>query len=282
LGLLLWASAVTDGPGLGDLLAASGLSLGSEGSYTGHLTSMEASWLLSGLLHEQTRYPQRRTRQVAEAVTRELLERYAQSGGLMPHASTRAPLKHRVRRRIANFADQIYTVQAMAFASIVLGAVGALRLARALTEKLVTLQGPQGQWWWHYDASAGRVAERYPVYSVHQHAMGPMALMALEAAGGGEFPEALSASHEWLTDNELGLNLIDEPAQTIWRDVEQASGRASTRLRHLRMLLGSSFRVEEGHIPVLRLNRETRPYEWGWCLYAGAIANGTHTGSHLV
>ena len=36
---------------------------------------------------------------------------------------------------------------------------------------------PHGQWWWHYDVRDGSVVERYPVYSVHQHAMAPMALL---------------------------------------------------------------------------------------------------------
>ncbi len=46
------------------------------------------------------------------------------------------------------------------------------------------LQGPEGQWWWHYDTRNGSVVEGYPVYSVHQHAMAPMALLDLREAGG--------------------------------------------------------------------------------------------------
>ncbi len=32
----------------------------------------------------------------------------------------------------------------------------------------------------------------------------------------------------------------------------------------------------------LTVNRETRPYEWAWCLYAGAIAGGQTRERHVV
>lgn len=282
LGLLVWANAVTGGGGLDSLIAATGLPLGDGGAYVTCLTSMETAWLLSGLLHEQVRNPRSRTRQLAEMVMRELEDRYSQSGGLMPHVTEKAALKHRVRHHIANFADQIYSVQAMAFASLVLGASPALDMARKLATRLVALQGPLGQWWWHYDARTGRVVEPFPVYSVHQHAMAPMALMALEAAGGGRFSEAIAASHSWLTRNELGINLIDTAADAIWRDLERRDGPVMRKLRQLRTLLGFPSSADREQRPELRLNRETRPYEWAWCLYAGAIANGVDRGSHIV
>ena len=54
---------------------------------------------------------------------------------------------------------------------------------RAAPRRSVARQGPAGQWWWHYDRRTGRVVERYPVYAVHQDAMAPMALLALERRG---------------------------------------------------------------------------------------------------
>jgi hypothetical protein len=32
----------------------------------------------------------------------------------------------------------------------------------------------------------------------------------------------------------------------------------------------------------LRLNRETRPYEWAWCLMAGALLNTAPPPQHLA
>jgi hypothetical protein len=281
LGLLVWASAVSDGPPLDELLGESRLDLDDDAANVARLTSMEAAWLLSGLLHEHARNPQPRMLQLVKAVLRELEARYWRNpGGLMPHAGTRAPLNHRLRSHIANFADQIYAVQALAFAALVLESRPALEQARHLAARLLELQGPLGQWWWHYDARNGELAERFPVYSVHQHAMAPMALMALEAAGGGRFGAAIAASHDWLAKNELGVDLVDEEAGTIWRNIEPDDGRS--KLRHLRSLLGRYPRGPRDQQPALRLNRETRPYEWAWCLYAGAIANGNTAKGHIV
>lgn len=282
LGLLVWANAVVGGGPLDELVAATGLGLGDGAAYVTRLTSMEASWLLSGLLHEQARDPRPRTRQLAETVMQEIQERYAASAGVMPHSSAKAALSHRLRRHIANFADQIYAVQALAFASRVLGAPAALETAKKLAGRLCELQGPLGQWWWHYDSRSGLVAEPFPVYSVHQHAMAPMALMAVEAAGGGSFGENIARSHDWLTRNELGVNMIDEAAQTIWRDVEHGDGQLLVKARHVRSLLGLYPRGVRHRQAPLKLNRETRPYEWAWCLYAGAIAAGSERGRHLV
>lgn len=281
-GLLLWASAVWDGPGIDELAARTDLRVGDGVEYSTRITTMEASWLLSGLLHEQARRPSDRTRGAAEAVLHELQSRWTEATGLMPHSSQKAPLAHRVRRHIANFADQIYTVQAAAFASIVLGDRSALDLAKSLAGRLVELQGPLGQWWWHYDARAGLVAEPFPVYSVHQHAMAPMALMSVEAAGGGDFSEPIFMSHSWLTKNELGASMIDETAGTIWRDIEHGDSKAMVKMRHVRSLLGLYPRGERRKQPPLVMNLETRPYEWAWCLYAGAIANRTAKKRHLV
>ena len=65
--------------------------------------------------------------------------------------------------------------------------------ARLTTDTVICeLQGPDGQWWWHYDTRTGKVVEGYPVYSVHQDSMAPMALLDLEDAGGPQHSEAIT------------------------------------------------------------------------------------------
>lgn len=287
LGLLLWAGALHGGADADGeaLLRRVGRDLPDVAAYAARLTSMEVAWLLSGLLHEHKRRPDGRSRERAARVLAELQNRFDEGGvPVMPHAGAGASLTHRLRRRVANFADQIYPVQAFAFAAIELDSAAAFDRAKALAARMIELQGPLGQWWWHYDAQTGHVAARYPVYSVHQHAMAPMALMALRRAAElrGETVDVtgpIEASHGWLADNELGIDLVDARAGTIWRDVEYADGRLRGRLRHARALLGRH--EPTGPVP-LRLNRETRPYEWAWCLYADAIARGTDAGHHIV
>ena len=41
------------------------------------------------------------------------------------------------------------------------------------------LQGDKGQWWFLYDKRSSQVVNRYPVCSIYQNGMAPMALLAL-------------------------------------------------------------------------------------------------------
>ena len=179
---------------------------------------------------------------------------------------------------MANFADQIYSVQALGFYSAVAADDGVLALAEGSADRLVTLQGAGGEWWWHYDPRSGGPSQHFPVYSVHQHAMAPMALAAVSAAGTRDFTAAIDKSIEWIDVNQSGSSMVDVAAGTIWRDLAPPRGRLAVQLGHLRSLAGRPT-VEEVSTTDVRLNRETRPYEWAWCLYADAtLARRPSTG----
>lgn len=282
LGLVVWANAVWDRVPLNKVLQQTGVSLDSIGEFLDSLTTMEVGWLLSGLAHE---YHRRRTasirRDVGVAIDT-LLGRYQPRTHLMAHAGPKARLPHRLRRWVANFADQIYSIQALCFAAIVMDHEAAMHAAENLAGRLVELQGERGQWWWHYDPRSGEVSQAYSVYSVHQHGMAPMALAALAATGGQRFTEACDRGRAWLSQNELGVNMIDADTPTIWRSIDYDQGRIGGMSRKAQALLGR--RVEQATVDdaKLRVNYETRPYEWAWCLYAGAIETGKDRGRHLV
>ncbi|MCH8861777.1 MAG: hypothetical protein IID51_04615 [Proteobacteria bacterium] len=114
--------------------------------------------------------------------------------------------------------------------------------------------------------------EEFPVYAIHQDAMGPMALLDLQAACGVEHRHALEQSLNWLTHSpELNGTLIDEEAGVVWRKVarhepgklvrsiQAVVSRAHPALRVPG--LGSVFRPG-------RVDWESRPYHFGWLLYA--------------
>jgi hypothetical protein len=281
-GLLIWANSVIGELDTEELFIRSRLRFSAEPAYLSSLTTMEIAWLASGLLHDFARAGGARIRALVQSTIDALHERYDGGGGLMSHAAANAPYRQRLRRRIANFADQIYAVQAFAFAGIVLADNRALERAVRLAERVVSLQGPLGQWWWHYDSESGAVAEAYPVYSVHQYAMAPMALMAVEAAGGPSFRGAIQNSHAWLGTNELGVSMIDFEAETIWRDVRYSNGHIRSLVRKAATLLGVNRNRRQVRRTALTLNYETRPYEWAWCLYAGAIESRLERKRHLV
>ncbi|WP_181781111.1 hypothetical protein [Pseudonocardia pini] len=287
LGLLVWANALHGEADLEQLLRETGLELGDRRTFSTTITSMEASWLLSGLLHEYSRRPAESTREFADAVMTDVHARFDEAGSdVMPHATKRAALGHRARRHVANFADQIYALQALSFASTTIDSAGSYDRARRLATRLMELQGPLGQWWWQYDSRTGETADRYPVYSVHQHAMAPMALLAYAAAvrERGEDPEVAAAverSATWVDRNELGRSMVD-PDRTIWRSVEIESGRFGRTARHAKVLAGRGDGEGGDRLPALVLNRETRPYEWAWHLYAQAILTGRERSLHLI
>ncbi|MGG5809419.1 hypothetical protein [Falsiroseomonas sp. CW058] len=276
LGLVLWAGAATRAAAPLDLLAEAGLDPASLEAAIPAITTMEVAWLVSGLLHAD--HPA-----LANATAAALRELQGRQGPSLAfrHASAAAPLRHRVRARVANFADQVYPLQALAFAAIAQGDASWLKLAERAAGHLVGRQGPLGQWWWHHDALTGRVVEPFPVYSVHQHSMAPMALRALSLAGGTDHAEAVRRSRAWLSRNELGIPMEDPATGIVWRSIERAEAGPARLLRRGRIALARPADVAAAP-PALVLNREMRPYEWGWLLYARAIEESPRRGGHIA
>ncbi len=280
-GLVIWANAVWDGLPLDELLAKAGFSFEDFDNFAPPLTSMETAWLVSGLVHELKRTGDATTEDRARTAVAELLDRFREETRIMLHATDAAPLSHRMRRNVANFADQIYSVQALSFAGIVLEHSTATDTAEKLADRLVELQGNLGQWWWHYDPRDGGVAQAYPVYAVHQHGMAPMALAALRAAGRTDYTQAAELGRAWLKRNELNMGMIDDYAQTIWRDIEYQENKAAGTIRKFRSVVGWKGEITAAAEDLV-VNYETRPYEWAWCLYADAIEHGTDQKRHIV
>jgi hypothetical protein len=273
---------VTDGPSSTAVLARYGWSLDELALRTRPLETMEVAWLLSGLAHELASAPSDPLRREFRATRAALLERYMTRTRTFVHATSDARPLRRVRRWVANFADQIYSIQALGLACALESDDASLAVAAQAAEQLIALQGSMGQWWWHYDARDGRVAQAYPVYSVHQYGMGPMALRSLARAGGPTHDQAIAAGRRWLGENELDTSLIDHSAGTVWRAIERDEGSLAKHARHVRSVLGR--RPRRPPEPTrLKVNRETRPYEWAWYLFAAALDRGSSPDSnHLI
>jgi hypothetical protein len=282
LGLLFWANRVTDGPKPAVVLARCGWSLDDVAVWTEPLSTMEVAWLLAGLAHELACAPSDALQRAFRATRTALLDRFLTPTRTFVHATTRARPHRRVRRWVANFADQIYSIQALVLASMLENDGASLEVAALAAEQLVALQGSMGQWWWHYNARDGGVAQAYPVYSVHQYGMAPMALRSLAIAGGPAHNQAITNSRRWLGENELQASLIDRAAGTVWRAIEINEGFLPRQLRRGRSILGH----KPPHPPMptrLRVNRETRPYEWAWFLFAAALdRGGSPSLNHLI
>lgn len=210
------------------------------------------------------------TRSLTELARDRLLEGQGRAG-LFPHHLP-ASASGSLRSHIGCFADQVYSTQALARLSVLEEDAGCLAAAEACADAICRLQGPQGQWWWHYDTRNGSVVEGYPVYSVHQHAMAPMALLDLREAGGTDHMGRVVLGLCWLDrNNEAGQSMVSEEHDVIWRKIGRrepaklvrAISAAATASRPGLRLPGL-----DAIFPPGRIDHECRPYELGWLLYA--------------
>jgi hypothetical protein len=241
--------------------------------------TMELAWFLTGLSNWALAIPDQQPRLRNLALkTFAMLKKNRGEQGFFGHLARQGSMQGMMRGRIGSFADQVYPVYAMTRFSQAYQEEGAMQLALQLGRGLCQAQGSLGQWWWHYDSLSGRVMEGYPVFSVHQHAMGPMTLFALGDASGHDFSPWIYKGLKWINaENELGFNMEDDSAQVIWRCQFRSASQVKTYLK-------AAFNLGGGDKPYeakkdLKVLFECRPYELGWLLYAFAGRAGTGTSS---
>ena len=246
------------------------------------LDVVSASWVVSALVAA------RQSADVEErlaAARQRLLSARGETS--YPHLTGAGPW---YRAHVGSFADQVYPIQALARLHGSAADPEALAVANAVARAICDAQGPAGQWWWHYDSRTGGVVEGYPVYTVHQHAMAPMALLDLADAGGDAHLAEICRGLRWLAAppeaaanstpgapangtpeapaNGTAQLVLDDPPIT-WRKIARADHRklvrgvraASTRL-HPRTRLAVLDRM----YPPGSVDFECRPYELGWLL----------------
>ncbi|MET0930624.1 MAG: hypothetical protein ABWX74_13975 [Aeromicrobium sp.] len=191
--------------------------------------------------------------------------------GIFPHVLP-ARSQNRWRRHVGSFADQVYPLQALARMFQVTGDRSQLDAAEAVADRICELQGPDGQWWWHYDVRTGDVVERFPVYSVHQHAMAPMTLFDLAEAGGRDRTAEVVRGLRWIRSHpEVDGDLVHDSLGVIWRKAGRREPRkAVRRLSAVTTSLRPGLRLAQLDrvFPANRVDHECRPYELGWLLYA--------------
>lgn len=227
--------------------------------------TMELAWLLTGLSLTAMALKQRLPSlpELAAKTFNIIKENYG-GKGIFGHTKQNT-FKGIVRGKIGSFADQVYPMYALSKFTQAFSEESAGRMALECAETICCLQGPLGQWWWHYDASSGHVLGEYPVYSVHQDAMAPMALDAVTEIRGVDFSESISKGIQWITgSNELGTDLIDTENNVIWRSIQPRKHRMySDQFLSLFTINRGAKKPEN-----LKINYECRPYHLGWILYA--------------
>ncbi|MBY8880058.1 hypothetical protein [Actinacidiphila acidipaludis] len=267
--LVAWAAAETGHPKLADALGRVA-ALDADG---GPRYTVEAAWVLSALAAARSTADVEGP--LAAARDRLLRSRTGDSP-LFPHA-TGPGLVPWYRAHVSCFADQTYPLQALARLHASGDDPEALAAADACGTRICALQGDAGQWWWHYDARTGGVVEGYPVYSVHQHAMAPTALFDLIEAGGSDHGAAVRRGLSWmaeppeLADAGRAEPMILDDAGVTWRKVHRGDPAKAVRAARglaTRPLPGARLGVLDRVYRPAAVDRECRPYEFGWMLHA--------------
>ena len=225
---------------------------------------VSAAWVVSALAAAR---PVADVERHLAAARRRLLA--ARGAAVYPH--TTGPGARWYRAHVGSFADQVYPIQALARLHRSADDPEALAVAGTVAGAIVSAQGAGGQWWWHYDSRSGAVVEGYPVYSVHQHAMGPMALLDLADAGGDGHLDAIRRGLRWLAGPPEGAGqlILDEPPIT-WRKVARADHKKvvrGLRAASTRIVPGARVAALDRVYPPGVVDHECRPYELGWLLY---------------
>lgn len=178
---------------------------------------------------------------------------------------------------LTSFASQVYPILglcelAIATSTAPPGMVG------HVCDFLVHSQGRLGQWCWFYSTRTPRVIEPYPVYSVHQDAMAPMALLPAARFVPADYLEALTVGLRWIWgENELDRCLVNPDAAVIYRAIQRTGGDADGFAGWSRRQRAAAyFAAMSSHAPRvperLEVLAECRSYHLGWLLLAAAMA----------
>lgn len=236
--------------------------------------TMELAWFLTGLSNWALVCPEKLAGLRGLALqTLALLKNNRGEQGFFGHLARGGSVIGMTRGRIGSFADQVYPVYAMTRFSQAYQDESALKTALQCGRGLCEAQGSLGQWWWHYDSLGSGVLEGYPVFSVHQHAMGPMTMFALGEAAQVDFTPWIYRGLKWINSaNELGFNMEDDSAAVIWRCQYRSASQVKTYLKAA-LNMGDAAKPYQAKKD-LKVLFECRPYELGWLLYAFASRAG--------
>ena len=208
---------------------------------------------------------------LAERIANDLMGSFRQESGIFPHGPAGRGLTA-LRSHISCFADFVYPIQALSHYHRATGDVRAAEAATACAENMCRLQGPAGQWWWHFDVRTGRVVERYPVYAVHQDSMAPMALFALADGCGRDHSESIKKGLHWLYNPaEITGHLVDTERNVIWRKVARREpAKLARTLQATASRIHSTLRLPAVDVvfPPAEIDYETRPYHMAWIFHA--------------
>ena len=178
------------------------------------------------------------------------------------HHMKQAPKK---RAKYGYFTDQMFAIYAFMRYAQAFNDKQCLKIALECATHLVNNQGELGQWWDLYHVETGKVARKYPVYTMHQDALAPMALLGLRERAGQDFDEAINAGVLWMhRNNELDIQMVSPTMKVIWEGVHDLK----KKLYMDEPFTSLTYRPGKEKAKTLTAAFECRPSHLGWLLFA--------------
>ncbi|WP_425908277.1 hypothetical protein [Nitrobacter sp. TKz-YC02] len=262
-GMTLWTSGELGVELRGDVLDAVHEILSEKDNWL-TFRAQDIGMIVSGVVAQAKRDPARWSALAAELSTFLLARYHCRSGLFFDSAGG-------IRRRFSSFATNTYLTLACYHYGHFANDPRFIDVANTCARKLISLQGPSGEWPWFFDTPNGRVVDFYEVYSVHQYGMAPAFLECAEQHGVAEARESLIKGFRWvLGDNQLGRPMLLPDLHLTIRSQVRTHELRVNKKRAIRavtnMALGRSSPLVKPADVTLRL--ECRSYELGWILWS--------------
>ena len=226
--------------------------------------AQDIGMILTGIA-AQARDDSKRWSRAADELFSQIVAGYCWPSGLFADANS-GP-----RRRFASFASQVYLALACYSYGELKGDARAIEIANRCSRKLISLQGPNGEWPWFFDAKNGLVVDFYEIYSVHQFGMAPAFLEIAERHGVSEARDALVKGFNWvLGANQLAKPMLVPAMHLSIRSHVRKGELHTDKWRMFRAIRNSVLRRASGLADrtKLELRLECRSYELGWILWS--------------
>jgi hypothetical protein len=263
LGLALWAESRADGGAIGEITS---LIRRRVAKRFDRIPLEQLAWLVSGLTAASERSGLEETVSLLDQSEAELLARTAAGTGLMHDPY------HRIGGGLTPVAGQFHSL--IALDQLVRSERGEddREPAQLLARALLDLQREDGSWPGVVDSVRGEPAALYPVLTVTQVALAPIALRGAKQLGlEGDFDSAIERSLAWASGgNRLGFDLIHEQEARLDRGIlpRREPGAVSrgftTATRRIR------GRLSEPDPARLILDPDVSSEDLGWVLEAWA------------
>lgn len=267
LGLLLWATSLISPNKLNNILTKINFNdILTKYEDASKKLTMELSWFLTGILMASTFSEVFKVAigKLPEKVYTILRNNYG-SSGIFSHQSTNT-ISGKFRGNLASFADQVYPIYVLSLYSKLKNNHEASLIADECATKLCELQGENGEWFWHYNSKTGKVISKFPIYSVHQDAMAPMALFAVQRATGNNYEKYIYKGLDWIINqNLLNENIYMNNENIICRAIQPS--KTHRKFRATLSHLGLSPNEDYNNLSILK---ESWSYHFGWILFAFA------------